>query len=112
MIIKNTSELLSHGNYQSRKLCIELIETALHSVDLFKETKRNIRIRNNFLIAAGKKYDLSKLDRIFVVGGGKATFAIAKALDEILQSRITTGIISVKKGEKRRLDHINIIESG
>jgi glycerate 2-kinase len=29
-----------------------------------------------------------------------------------LQNRITAGIISVKKGEKRRLDHISVIESG
>jgi glycerate 2-kinase len=112
MIIKNTSKLLSHGDVRSRKICLDLIEVALRSVDLFRETKLNFRVKDDALIAAGQKFKIPELDRIVVIGAGKATFAIAKALDEILGRKITAGVISIKKGEDRRLAHIKVIESG
>ena len=111
MIIKNTQDLVTHGKIEPRKICIDLMETALRSVDLYKETKRLVRIKGNYLLAVEKKYDLSKFDRIFVLGAGKATFAIAKALEEILGEKITDGVISVKKGETGFLDHIRVFES-
>ena len=43
-------------------------------------------------------YRLSEIDRIIVVGGGKAGTPMAAAIHEILPGRITAGVVNVKYG--------------
>ncbi|MFQ6125002.1 MAG: glycerate kinase [Candidatus Heimdallarchaeota archaeon] len=112
MLIKNQKELLSHGNRWGREVALDVIEHSIRAVDAYELTKQIVRIKNDKLIVGELAYNLLKLGNIFVIGGGKATFAIARALDEILGSRITGGIINIKRGENRRLDHIKVIEAG
>jgi len=111
MIIKNKEELLSHGNIKGREIALDVIENAIKAVDAYEATKKIVRKEDDELIVRDVAYDLSKIGDIYVVGGGKATFSIAKALDEILGEKIKQGIIIVKKGEKRRLEHIEVIEA-
>jgi glycerate 2-kinase len=56
--------------------------------------------------------DLGQFDRIVVVGGGKATAPMAKALEDLLGEKIRKGVISVKYGFTERLSIIEIIEAG
>ena len=112
MIIKNKEELLSHGNRKGREVALDVIEYAIKAVDAYEATKKKVRIENNRLIVEDLDYDLSKVGNIYVVGGGKATFSIAQALDDILGERIKRGVINVKRGEKRKSKHINVIEAG
>ena len=42
-------------------------------------------------------FPLSQFTNIYVIGAGKATAAMALASEEILGSRISVGIIAVKK---------------
>ena len=46
----------------------------------------------------GHSYRPDEIDRIFVVGGGKAGGPMAAAVYEILGSRITAGAVNVKYG--------------
>lgn len=55
-------------------------------------------------------FDLGRFNRIFVVGAGKATSTMAKALEDILSDRLTEGIIIVKYGYTQRLRRIKVIE--
>jgi len=112
MIIKNKNELISHGNKKGRKVVVDVIEYAIKAVNAYEATKKMVRMENGRLIVGDLNRDLSKVGNIYVVGGGKATFSIAKALDEILGERIKRGCINVKKGEKRRLKRIKVIEAG
>ena len=57
-----------------------------------------------------KEFDTEEFSRIFVVGAGKATASMAKAVEKILGSRITAGYISVKTGYVEELDIIELIE--
>jgi len=112
-IIKNTKELLSHGNKRGREVALDVIEHAIRSVNSYEAVKKFVRIENDRkLIVGDLNYDLSKVGNIYVVGAGKATFPIAQGLDEILGERIKRGTINVKTGEKRRLKHISIREAG
>ena len=45
-----------------------------------------------------RSYRLSEIDRIIVVGGGKAGVPMAAAIHELLGARITTGTVNVKYG--------------
>ena len=66
------------------------------------------------VIAAGQhlEYDLTKYNRVIVIGAGKATARMAKAIETILGNRITEGHIAVKYGHTEDLNIIKTIESG
>lgn len=113
MIVKNREDLLSHGNVLAREVALDVIEHAIKAVDPYEAVRKIVYIENgNELVVGELRYDISEVGNIFVVGAGKATFPIARALDEILGERIKKGVISVKKGEKGRLSHIKVIEAG
>ncbi|UCE16235.1 MAG: glycerate kinase [Candidatus Bathyarchaeota archaeon] len=113
MRIENKKELLSRRSKRGREIVLDIIEHALKAVNPYEVTKKLVYIENGRkLIVCDLSYDLSKVGNIYVVGAGKATFPIAQALDEILRDRIKRGTINVKRGEKRRLKHIKVRETG
>jgi len=112
MIIKNENELLSHGNKKGREIVLDIIKYAIKAVDSYEATRRTILLKDDKLIVEAYSYDLSEVGNIYVVGGGKATFPIAQALEEVLGERIKRGVINVKRGEKRRLKYVKVIEAG
>jgi hydroxypyruvate reductase len=59
-----------------------------------------------------KVFDLKEVDKIFLVGTGKATGAMAQAIEEIFEDRITRGIITTKYGHRLPLKKTQIIEAG
>jgi glycerate 2-kinase len=56
--------------------------------------------------------DLDRFRRIFLVGGGKATAPMARALEDLLGERINGGIINVKYGFTDHLSFTEIVEAG
>ncbi|HWD18151.1 MAG TPA: DUF4147 domain-containing protein [Verrucomicrobiae bacterium] len=56
--------------------------------------------------------DLSRVDRIFVIGAGKATGAMAAETEKILGDKITAGHIVVKYGHGCHLQRIRLTEAG
>ncbi len=90
---------------------------ALSAVDPAKILKDRIRIEKNrlFIRTEGNServFDLKKVDKIFVVGTGKAAGAMAKAIEEIFEDRITRGIITTKYGHQLPLKKTAIVEAG
>jgi glycerate 2-kinase len=59
-----------------------------------------------------KEYKLGDYKRIIVVGAGKATAPMARAMESLLGDRIETGLICVKYGYTDTLKKIGIIEAG
>lgn len=112
MLIKNNNELISHGNRLGRKIVLDVIEHALRSIDSYELTKKLIQVKDGKeLIVGNIHFDIPTLKNIFVIGAGKATFPIAKALEDSLGNLIEKGVIIVKKGEKRRLNRIKVLEA-
>lgn len=58
------------------------------------------------------EYDLGKYNKIIVIGAGKATAKMAKAMESILGEKINEGLISVKYQHTEPLTKIRIIEAG
>lgn len=58
------------------------------------------------------RFDLSKFERVIVVGAGKATANMALAVEEILGPRIDAGLIVVKYGYTAPLSIIETREGG
>jgi hydroxypyruvate reductase/glycerate 2-kinase len=57
-------------------------------------------------------YNLAELDRIFVVGAGKASAAMAHYLESKTGSRISGGHVVTKYGHSCRLRHVTVSEAG
>ena len=97
MYLQNKESLLSHGHIQGRMIALDVIETALEAVDPYKATKALVKLDKDLLRIGSLQVDLTKRGAIYVLGAGKATFPIAKALEEILEQRITKGVIIEKR---------------
>ena len=58
------------------------------------------------------KLDLRNYEKIYVVGVGKASARMGRAMENILGERLTGGIVSTKYGHCEPLKKIKIIEAG
>ena len=76
----------------------QIMAAGIRAVDAENAVRANLRLENDCLLIGGKNFDLSKIERILVVGAGKAGAAMAKATDEILGERINAGLVIVKDG--------------
>jgi len=111
MYIQNRNELVSHGYKQGRKAVIDIIEHALQAVDPYRATRELVHLEGDILSVGYLNFDLSKRGDIYLLGMGKATFPIAKAMEEILGERITEGLIIVKEGQKGDLKRVKVREA-
>jgi len=95
-----------------RKDAIRIFHQGLEAVEPATAIKRFCSIDGTRLMIADRMYDLTTLNRVFVVGAGKASAPMAAAVEEILGDRITSGTINVKYGHTAKLNKINLIEAG
>jgi len=97
--IKNADELLKNAGSQldrkARKLAIEALNAALEAVDPKAIIKSKATLKGNSLKISDLTFNLKDFKDIYVVGGGKASGAMAEALVELLGDRIKEGAINV-----------------
>jgi hydroxypyruvate reductase len=70
--------------------------------------RRAVRVEGDRLNVAGESYELSQIERVIVVGMGKASARMAAALEEILGERITTGLVVTADGYEASTEKIEI----
>ena len=99
-MIKNRAGLLSHGFVEGREKALDIAESALRYVDPRAAVKKFVKLEGSRLLIGEDVFDLDKVDRIYAIGAGKATYPLAVALEEILEDRIADGFIAIKKGQK------------
>ncbi len=95
-----------------RKDAVKIFRSAIAAVDPENAVGSFLSRNGDNLNAGGKTYDLNMFSRIFVVGAGKASAPMAKAVETILGDRINKGIIVVKYGHGLPLNRIDLIEAG
>jgi len=110
--IKNSEKLLSHGNVKIRQVALDIIDYALEKADPYIATKNLVSLKNNNLHVGSLTFNLHDHKRIFILGAGKATFPIAKALEEILGDKITDGIVICKYGQEGNLKYSKLYLAG
>lgn len=108
MYIKNIEKLLLADGNSLKETGLRIINSALIAVDPYRATKTLIHLDGEILSISSHQFDLSKKKNIYVLGGGKAVYPVAKALEEILQEKIKEGLIIVKKGHQGILEKIKI----
>ena len=95
-----------------RKQALAIFRAAVKAADPVEAVIRSFRLRKGSLEAGGSGYNLSRYDRIFVIGAGKASAAMAKAVERVLGNRISGGLINVKYGHTAKLKRIELNECG
>ncbi len=91
---------------------IDIFDAGLKKVHAGHCIKKTCRLADNILTVSDKRFDLDLYTHIYVTGAGKATAAMALALEEIMGDRIAEGVVSVKYGHTADLKYIEIIEAG
>jgi len=101
---------------QMRTEAKAIFRESLRPVNPFGAVKNFLRVEKDQLILGKDGEDQTKLDlkqfkRISLVGGGKATAPMAKAMETLLGDRIQRGMINVKYGFTETLSVTRIVEA-
>lgn len=102
-------EGLGHG---SRSQVEEITRAALAPADPRAAIQRALRMEGQTLWVCGRTYPLSQYERVFVVGAGKASAAMAAAVEQVLGERIVGGWVNVKDGNVVPTRFVTIQEAG
>lgn len=94
-----------------RPLLKKLIVRGLEAVDARTAVGRAISRNGEKLIIGRRRYDLRHYERIVVVGAGKATAPMARAVEQRLGRRLQGGFVVVKHGHGRPTKQIVVAEA-
>jgi glycerate 2-kinase len=92
------------------KDALVIARSALAAADPVEAVRRHVTVRNEALVVGRTRYPLSRFERIFVIGAGKASAAMAVAVERLLGRRIHGGLINVKYGHTAKLKRIELNE--
>lgn len=87
----------------------EILAAAIDAVDPGEAVRRNLEITEDRLNIAGETIPLSKFSGVVVVGAGKASLPMARAVHEKLGDRIREGMVITKKGQADGISEIGMI---
>lgn len=98
-----------------REMILAVQRAALAAVEPAAAVHGQVQRQGERLVIAGRSYDLSTIERVWVVGGGKAATAMSAALYDILGDRLSGGLVVTKHGHiDPRLDtgSVEVVEAG
>ncbi|MCW5981774.1 MAG: glycerate kinase [Bryobacteraceae bacterium] len=95
-----------------RKDALAIFRAALAAADPYEAILRRVRVDGDALTAGRRRYNLAKFERICVLGAGKASAAMARALERLLGRRIARGLVNVKYGHVAKLRRVSLNECG
>jgi len=99
-----------------KKDALTIFKAALSAVEPARAVEQAVSREGDALkVRQGKKavktINLNKVNRVFLVGAGKATAPMAQAMEKILGDRLTQGLISVKEGHGLPLKKTTVLEA-
>lgn len=97
---------------EHREQVLAICNAALEAVNPTRAVKTHVTLKGDILLIGRRRYDLRGYRRILVVGAGKASAAMAVALEDVLGDRISAGAVNVKYGYTAPTRYISICEAG
>jgi hydroxypyruvate reductase len=102
---------------EMKEIATAIFSRAVSAVHASGRLREKVRIEKDRLFikeeeGPDKVFDLKKFQRIFLIGTGKASAAMAQAIEEIFGERITRGILTTKYGHLLPLRKTEGIEAG
>lgn len=96
----------------AKSLARLIFEAAVESVLPEKMIKKQVLLQGSTLHISGTPIPLDAINRIYVIGAGKASANMAKEIENILGKKITGGHIVTKYGHECKLQYIEVSEAG
>ena len=84
---------------------------ALAAADSRAAVRRHLRVEGKRLLGGPTSFDLGRVQRVVVIGAGKASAAMAAAVEEILGDRVAGGLVNVKRGHTAPLRRVRLCEA-
>lgn len=99
-----------------REHLLTIVNRAIEAVAPKGAMRKAVARDGNILTVAGKRYDLTDFERILVLGAGKASASMARALEDILGERVLErwlhdGLVITKYGHGCDLARVRIAEA-
>jgi glycerate 2-kinase len=94
---------------------VRILAAALEAVEPEAAVRKHLRRQDRHLMIGERKYDLDQVDRVFIVGAGKAGAPMAQAAVDILAECLESGVVVVKDGYAGNISNIgpvSIVEAG
>lgn len=95
-----------------REAAREIIDAAIDAVRPEECIRRVFQSEDQVLRVGDVRLDLGEVERMYVVGFGKASARMARAVEEILGPRITKGVVITADGYKVPTEKIRVYEAG
>jgi len=95
-----------------RAFTVSAVRAAIAAVQPADCIRRFVRLEHDRLVVGSETIDLSKVRRLFVVGMGKASAAMAEALEELLGPRISSGMVVTADGYAVPTRYVEVREAG
>lgn len=110
MDVLNREELLSYGDTGVKELLLDLLIKGIEAVDPYNAVKNAIRRHNRTIIVGDRAFHIN--GKLYVLGLGKASCKMARAIEDILGDLIEDGVAVTKYGYSISLEKIRVIEAG
>jgi glycerate 2-kinase len=97
---------------RTRHHALQIFRAALQAADPERAVLKQVSFEGSILKAGRKHYNLGAFDRVQVIGAGKASAAMARAIEKVLGRRIAGGCVNVPDGTSARLRRIELHPCG
>ena len=95
-----------------RKDAETIFLAGVKAVEPASAIRKHVTLRDERLTVNDRVYTLSDFGNISVIGAGKASAAMAQAIEEVLGERLKGGVVNVKYGHALPLKKIQVNEAG
>ena len=99
------------GERDLRDDLYRVIQAALAAVAPESCLRRVVRLGGNILRVQEERFDLSQIERIVVVGMGKASARMAASLEGLLAERISEGLVVTAEGYTVPTERVEVVEA-
>jgi glycerate-2-kinase len=101
-LIKNLQSLLSNvrtdQDRKARKIALDILESTLQACNPKDLVKKEVHLKGNRLQISSLTFNIDDYEHIYIIGAGKASGAMAEAINEILKKRLTHGLVNIPRG--------------
>jgi glycerate 2-kinase len=107
--IENRARLTDHGDRELRATMLDLAEVALAALSPSAGLRRSVTLDGANLVAGGRSYDLSAVDRLVVLGAGKASAELATSLEQMFGPRLDGGVVVVPRAAGKPVSDMKLM---
>lgn len=97
---------------QLRRQALAIFGAALKAADPVAAVSRFLQLDGETLLVGRRRYPLDRFRKVLVLGAGKASAAMASAVEKTLGKRVSGGWVNVKYDHTAKLKRIHVHECG